>query len=297
MIAISAVSALVCGSVAHAANFTLNFDFTRTSGDRDYYFGTHQTNNLFDSNTDRTYFQVTSSNGGVLDAYSSGSAWLVLDDNAPATVGGSSNAYVAGSSLVMRTRIFYLTSATNGEAAATGFAFGLTDSSGTSNGFLALVQSKTNGSNDDSLMLRNLTAGQAGTAVNTGGNFNYGSSSNIYFLQLVLTPAGASVNYTLSLFADSAISGTGVDNTRMTSGDFSTATPVAQLSGTLEGYTGGYVGMYFQDNSTGAPTNPSKGGADFTNFYINNNADSAVPEPAALSVLGIGALACLLKRR
>lgn len=247
-------------SSAAIAQTTISFDFTRTSGDRGHYLGQHNPGG-FDDNSSDEQWQVQG--GTKIQAQREGGyAWVVLNDPQPDTLNGSAPSgqdILLGKAVTLRTRITQLSSGTVGTEGSVGFLFGLNgDGDSTADGFVATVGRLAGGSNDDILRVSTFTDGARDSQLNVVSGFNYLGNTDPHFLELVVTGSGA---YELNLFADGDISGSGNDLSRLTSGDFATATPKATLTGTLTGYTTGFVGLYFEDEDV------STGIANLGNLY------------------------------
>lgn len=288
------VGALLTSSLAVSSAAILSFDFSRTSGDRAQYFGTSQPNGTFDNALNNGGFYVS---GGVFKSpqVNGGSNpstyWAIINDSEPDTANttlpaGSSAFNVSSSSaLTLRTRILSLSSGDAGVASYGGFIIGLSDFSSTASGILAVVERTP--STTGVLHLFNFTNGTVGSEIAVSSTFTY-SSSAVFFLDLQIAANGA---YKLSLFADSSISGTDNDITRLNSTDFNTATAVMSLTGSsITGYTSGYTGLFFYDAG-----GVNQGGVDYGNFFMNY---TAVPEPGTVALLtsfGIGF--CLFRKR
>ncbi len=276
-----------------------SFDFSLGSGDRQAGFGSGNSSGSsttrFDNGSTQGYFLVQ---GGALKygtTATANSAWIVYDDAQPtvsnATRPAGYEQFQAGSSLVIRTQLISLSSGTTNNAASTGILIGLSDSSNTANGLLFSVKNTVNTStSDDFLFLNSFTGGAVGSNISSSSSFAYGSSSTVYFMQLVLTPNadGTSTNYSFQLIADSAIPGSGTGISRLSDAAFTNPTVICSIDGVLNSaqYTNGYVGLYYEGDGTGSTT----GIVNYTNFYIN-----AVPEPT-VSLLVPASLLCLFAR-
>jgi len=286
--ALVAASALAASTMpADAAS--LVFDFSRTSGDRAHYFGTNQTaNSMSDANNTATGFYVSSTGNVFKYSVQNSSGWSLVNDSQPDIVNttlpdGSETLNVSSSSpLTIRTRLISLSSGQGGVASYGGVLFGMSDSSATASGYIALY-TRVPGSSA-SIGLYNFTNGAIGSQIMST---NLASNSDaIYFMNLSVQNTG---NFVFSLYTDASISGSGNDTSRLTSSDFSTATAYASVSGTISGYHAGYTGVYFRNNST-----TSAGGVNYGNYYMNY---TAVPEPGVLSLLGVGAVFAFVTRR
>lgn len=287
--AIVVASALIL-SVTPADAASVIFDFTRTSGDRAHNFGTNQTaNNLSDANNTATGFYV-SGTGGDVYKYSAinSSGWSILNDSQPdivnATLPDGYDAFNVSSSspLTLRSRLTSLSSGQAGAASYGGLLFGLTDFSSTASGYIALYRRTPN--NSSAIGIYNFTNGNIGSMI---ASANLASSADAaYFLSLSVESSG---NFVFSLYSDTSIAGTGNSTARLTSSDFTTATPYSTVSGTISGYHSGYTGVYFRNDST-----TQAGGVNYGNYYMNY---TAVPEPGVVSLLGLGGLLALVGRR
>jgi hypothetical protein len=285
IISFLAVSVLLGSLPLQAEYIEQAFDFSRSGGDRQHYFGTHNepTATEYDNNPQNvSRFYVV---GGELRATTQTSAWVVLNDTDPDSINGSpsgEDVLKGGNNLILRTRILSLTSGTPATPAIGGFLIGLNGVGNTTgDGFFLGVQNIVNGNGQ--LMVSTFTDGVRAGTLATSGTWAYGASGTDYFLELELSEG----NYSLNIFADGDIGGgTGNDLGRLTSSDFDSATPAASLAGSLAGYERGFVGFYFEDD--GAPTD---GGINLGNFYF------MIPEPASLSLLLLGGALTLTRRR
>lgn len=291
---IASLSIITIIACTYAQALTLIYDFSRTSGDRAHNFGTNQTSGLMsDENNSNGWRVVTNQGFRFTGSNASGpiSAWSLVNDNEPDTVNnslpGGSGSFEVGSTLLMRTRILSQTSGVGGINSYGGFLFGIDDFTSSSNGFLATIERNPGGSDNGKVSLYNFSAGEIGSLINTS-SFTYGGG-DILFLSFSIFGG----NYELGAYADADISGSGNDISRLTSSDFSTATPVASIAGTLAGYSSGFTGVYTAHGST-----TTNGGTALGNFYL-----TTVPEPGtyavllSLAVLGLTVLSKKHRRR
>lgn len=270
--------ALLAGSLTAASAATLSFDFTRTSGDRAYYFGTSQTNGTFDNASATGGYYVQSGvfkspniNGGANPS----TYWSVINDSQPDTVNaslpsGSEDFKVSSNSaFTLRTTMTGLSSGDAGVLSLGGFVIGLTDFSSTASGILAVV-SRTPGSNSNCrLNFYNFTSGAVGTLITQSSTFTYAGSTAIY-LDLQFAANG---NYSFGVFSDSGLT-----------------TSLASVSGaSLAGYNSGYAGLFYYDAG-----GTNVGSADYTSFSMNY---TAVPEPDTTAMLAALGIAFILFRR
>lgn len=253
--------AVTAADAASATNVL--FDFTRTSGDRQHHFEQHHPGGGFDDNSTYTRWQVQGT--GIMHAQrNTGTAWIILNDPEPDTSNGtppSGQDVLMASQVTLRTRVAALSSGTAEQPGTVGFLVGLNSTnSATADGFIFAVDRTPGGSGDDNLHVDTFVDGARAANLATGTGHHWNSQTDVHFLELVLSGAGA---YDLKLFDDADISGTGNDTNRLLSADFGTASPQTSLSGTLSGYAAGWVGVYFEDDPGGA----ANGGARLGNFY------------------------------
>lgn len=271
-------SALLVGSLAAASAATLSFDFTRTTGDRAYYFGTSQTNGTFDNASATGGFYVQSGvfkspniNGGANpSAY-----WSIINDSQPDTVnttlpsGSDAFKVSSNSALTLRTTMTGLSSGDSGVLSLGGFLIGLTDFTSTASGILAVVN-RTPGSNSSCrLNFYNFSSGAVGTLITQSSTFTYAGSTALY-LDLQIAANG---NYSFGAFSDAGMT-----------------TSLASVTGaSLAGYNSGYAGLFYYDAG-----GTNVGSADYTSFSMTY---TAVPEPGTTSLLAAFGLAFVLYRR
>jgi hypothetical protein len=290
------VPAGVLGGVSVAigpgpGSFAYAFDFSRASGDRDWYFGERQPANNFDNNSSATNLIVAS--GGYLTASTSNSTWIVFNDPNPDVVDSSlpANAtnLIAGANVIVRTRIENFSSGDSGQSAACGILFGLTGAGSTQSGFLARLERGAN-NNAAKLAVDRFSSGARGANLANSPNFTYSASGNLYFLDLRITSDNAATNVVFNLFGDSQIPGTGNNITRLTDAAFTSPSvvPSNTVSVTLANYTGGFLGLYFEDNSSTNASNPNKGSVRYSNFYAVSTNATAVARPLITGVRVVG---------
>ena len=265
-------AALFCSaSVAVAETpFKVLFDFSRTSSsqDRDHYFGERQPGRTFDVNVGGTNLIVAVA--GYLTVSTKTNAWLLLNDTNPNTLDvGPTNAndLKVGTNLVVRTRLEYLSSATSGEDASIGILFGLNGSGPVPSGYLARVD---RGIGNASVYIDQFVNGARSSMVASNGNHSYGAAGAYYFIELKVSSDGVTTNAIFNLYADSAIPGTGSNSVRLVDAAFDTATPLMSVTNVLSSYSGGFVALYFEDNTSANATNPNLGIGRFSNFYAKS---------------------------
>ncbi len=277
-------------SPAPARGFTVAFDFNRTTGDRDVNFGEREPIGTFDDNSLKEYFQVS----GYLTAVTTNAPWILLNDPNSDVLDAVPPTDAAdmkvGTNVVVRTRLENLTSSTGGEGASGGFLFGMTGSGTSQNGFIARVDRNPSG-NVGVLFIDRFTNGQRGANLVTSTNFNYGINTTPWFLELRVTGDGFNTNATLRIFSDGQIPGSGQDSNRLSDPLFESLTPTNAISATLSGYSNGFLGLYFEDNSNHQPGNPAGGSVRYSNFYAHSTDDTTNPPiPISLTnlVYGVG---------
>ncbi|MFH1499489.1 MAG: hypothetical protein ABII82_16890 [Verrucomicrobiota bacterium] len=281
--------------VLSSASTVLSFDFSRTTGDRNHYFGTSQPGGSFDNGNANLGFYVqsgvlksTNVNGGS----SPSTYWALVDDTDPDNInvsapsGNTALKATSDTSISMRTRITSLSSGDSGVVSQAGFLIGLSDTSSTASGWFFALQ-RTPGSNSSSILtVREFTNGLYGSTILSSSTFTYAGAAT--FIDFSISDTGS---YTFRLFDDTTISGTGDSTTRLNSSDFGTVAAVSSISGTISDYTAGWQGVGFLD---GGGTNV--GAVNFGNFQMTYT--STIPEPAAASlVLGVASFFMLAYRR
>lgn len=287
-------ASLVFSPLSHAqmvtGNYTFQFDRSGTPiPDRDYNFGSRPTTGQFDVNNVATFQAQSSGPTGLFRGQvAETSTWALLNDPQPDIINatpptGSADFIVSSTAtLTLRTRVIGLSSGTGGDPGYGGFVFSLDGTGSTASGFAAVLR-RTPGNNAISgLEIRNFTSGTLGSVVASSANFNYGGG--IVFLSL-----SASANsFSFSAFADSDITGSGNDASRLSSASFGSATPLASVSGlALSGYGDGYTGILFTDV-----------GAAQGNFDVGNFQLAVIPEPtvAAMFLMGLGLIVMAHRR-
>jgi len=269
------------GSFSHA------FDFSRASGDRDWYFGEREPVGTFDSNSGTTNLIVTS--GGYLTASTSNSTWIVFNDPDPEVVDPAMPAaatnLIAGTNVIARTRVEYFSSSDSGQSAACGILFGLNGSGAAQSGFLARLERGVN-NNAAKLAIDSFVNGTRGPHLASSTNFYYSASGNLYFLDLRVTSDGSTTNAVLSLYADSQIPGTGSDVTRLVDAAFISPSvpPINTVQFALGDYTPGFLGLYYEDNSSTNAINANKGTVRYSNFYSASTVTVPLTRPLITSI-------------
>lgn len=278
---VSALFALLATTAFAETPFKVLFDFGRTSGDRDHHFAERQPIDTFDVNgSASTGLSVV--NAGYLNSQNKLTVWLVLNDTNPDILDTSPstnvNDLVAGTNVVVRTRLQYLYAGANtvtNEAASAGILFGLTGTGSTRSGYLARVDRfnlAVNGTNNYAeLHIDEFTNGVRGASL-ANASFVYGVNTSPHFLELRITSDGATTNVTLKSFADAdipdAASTTNIN--RLLDPAFDTATPEASVTVALPNYNPGFLALYAEDNSNMTPNNPANGVIRFSNFYAKS---------------------------
>lgn len=257
---------------------TLDFDFTRGTGDRAHYFGTNQSNGNFDNLSSLTgwYVQTNAFKSPNINGGSNPSTyWAIVNDAEPdtvnATIPDGSEAFEVSSSsaLTLRTTLTSLSSGDGGVPSYGGFVFGLDDSSSTGSGLLAVV-SRTPGSNSASrINFYTFLDGQMGGLITQSSTFTYDGSSALY-LDLQVAGSGS---YSFGAFSDAAMT-----------------VSLASISGSsLSGYSSGYAGLFFHE--TGGA---NVGAANMTSFYMEF---TPVPEPSTIALFAAAVTGLVILRR
>ena len=95
-----------------------------------------------------------------------------------------------------------------------------------------------------------------------------------------LTVAGRQMRLTAERrIEDLPLAELGVDLVIDCTGVFKTAAKIATLQANLPGNVAGLTGFYFEDNSTGAGSNPAIGSVRLSGFYVEGGGLSTVPVP------------------
>lgn len=223
------------------------FDFERVSGDRNYHFGTTQPSGLFDANTPDGFRVI--SGVGYRCLGKDLSNWAVLDDEQPDTVqkskveSGESLKQPVSASLFLRARLVSLSSAQAGSASHGGFLFGLTNSSATASGYLALVE-RTPGA-PARLCLYQFANGKMADLVAYSDPFPF-QPDDKFFIELTVSAKGSA---RFAIHRDDAIPGIGNALDRITFKTFDKSVPFSLLSVELFGYAPGFVGVFFRNES------------------------------------------------
>jgi hypothetical protein len=245
------------------------FDFSRLTGDRDCNLGERQPTGTFDSYADQAVFGATTA--GYLNSTTFGADWVLLNDTNPDVVDSSAPAnssdFIANNNVIVRTRIERLVSGTTTEFDSAGILFGLTGAGSTRSGFLARVDRA--GNTGSKIYINAFTNGVRGANLAVSSSpFNFVNNTAV-FLELRITSDGVHTNAALKVFQDASIPGSGSNTVRLVDMAFNSASPASSITLGLTNYTGGFLGLYFEDNSGGAASNPVAGNGRFSNFYAN----------------------------
>ena len=174
---------------------------------------------------------------------------------------------IAGTNVLVRTRIERLVSGTTTEFDSAGILFGMTGTGANRSGFLARVD--RTGNTGSKIYIDAFTNGVRGANLAVSSStFNFVNNLSV-FLELRITSDGVQTNATLKVFQDASIPGSGSNTVRLVDMAFNSASPASSITLGLTNYTGGFLGLYFEDNSGGAASNPVAGNGRFSNFYAN----------------------------
>lgn len=288
----SVVFVLLATSAFALPPFRVLFDFTRTTGDVDVFFGERQPANSFDDNASMPSVASGVTGGPCLNTQNRSTNWIVLNDTNPnvADSGPSANvnAFIAGTNVVVRTRIPYLYSGANSvtnEGASAAIMFGLTGSGGARSGYLARVSRYLQPSSSGAygyLTIDEFNNGVRGAKLIESPAFVYGVNTSLYFLELLITSDGITTNATFRIVTDANIPNAILTNSpnRLVEPAWGAAPSVASLTIPLPNYHSGYLGLYAEDNSNGTASNPNNDVVRFSNFY----AESQGPVNATVTV-------------
>jgi hypothetical protein len=262
--------ALVSTAAFAEGPFRVLFDFSRLTGDRDCNLGERQPTGTFDNYADAAFFNVN--NSGYLSTTTLGAAWILLNDTNPDVVDSSapSNSadLIAGTNVLVRTRIERLVSGTTTEFDSAGILFGMTGTGANRSGFLARVD--RTGNTGSKIYIDAFTNGVRGANLAVSSStFNFVNNLSV-FLELRITSDGVHTNAALKVFLDASIPGSGSNIVRLVDAAFNSASPASSITLGLTNYTAGFLGLYFEDNSGGAASNPVAGNGRFSNFYASS---------------------------
>jgi hypothetical protein len=261
----------MCLSAHALVPFEVSFDFTRATGDRDWNFCEREPVGTYDSNLGTTNLIVVS--GGYMSAGTKTNTWVVLNDpNPSATDSSLPSTYtnlIAGTNVIVRTRTENFSSGDSGQSAACGILFGLTGSGATQSGFLARVERGTNNSHAY-LAIDKFVNGLRGPNLAVSPFFVNAASLSSWFLDLRVTSDGTTTNVLFNIFYDTQIPGTGSNLTRLVDAAFDTVSPSNTVSVALTDYTAGFLGLYFEDNSSTNAANATTGAIRYSNFYAKS---------------------------